>query len=135
MTLTHPKTGIEIRLEVTNYITRRRCLFCGESTDKNSIVAEVYENGERTGYVVCPHQGNHRGCLGEPPGELAARLRQRVACLRAEADELEALAADPPMVPTQEQFRSAYRDYSLERFGHPYEFNEPAKADKDGLFF
>lgn len=62
---------IEIRLERPNYITRRKCFFCGETTNKDDFVAAVYEDGERTGYVVCPDYPARRGCIGEPPASAA----------------------------------------------------------------
>jgi hypothetical protein len=99
--------SLEIRLEPAGYITRRCCLFCGETTNKDSFIAAVYEDGEFTRYVVCPDYPARSGCLSATPEVLAERLRTRAALVRAEADDLEAIAADLPAVPTSSAYQTA----------------------------
>jgi hypothetical protein len=99
--------NIEIRLEPAGCCTRRPCLFCGELDNKESVIAAVYQDGEFTGYIVCPDYPARAGCIGATPAVLAERLRARAACVHAEANELEAIAADLPTVPTMEALQAA----------------------------
>jgi len=123
---------IEIRLQPASYITRRKCFFCGETTNKDEFVAEVYEDGERTGYVVCPDYPARRGCIGQPAAVLAEHLRAQARCFRDSADALEALAVDVPEVPTMEAWKAAYDAYMREFW--PEANSEPVN-DADDLPF
>jgi hypothetical protein len=48
-----PMRSIEVRLESTNVVMRRRCWFCKGATYRALFHAEVYQLGKRTGFVVC----------------------------------------------------------------------------------
>jgi hypothetical protein len=125
---------IEIRLEPAGYCTRRRCLFCGETGDKDSVIAAVYQDGEFTGYIVCPDYPARPGCVSATPAVLAERLRRRAAEARAEADELEAIAADLPTVPTMAALQAATDQWLDEAYG-PRVPRLGTAVNDDGLVF
>ena len=110
---------IQIKFETTNFPSRRTCFFCGGSTEKDGVSAEVHENGQATGLVVCPTYGDGRqGCLGLSVQELAERLMRRAEHLREKAADLTSVAtslADRELdVPTQAEWERAGREYALE---------------------
>ena len=73
-----------IRWERTNFLTRHCCCFCGNSTEKDSIVAVAYdENGEKSGFACHGFEG---ACIESGPD------KARAAMIRY-AEDLEAIAA------------------------------------------
>jgi hypothetical protein len=103
---------VTIKLERTFSLRRHhRCLFCGGSTDKDSVNAIVYSAvidvtpGQRaeeaTDLVVCAE------CLGRDDAGLKAVLRENAAGLRERAGELEAIAADLPALPSRLAWEAA----------------------------
>jgi hypothetical protein len=109
--------SIEIRVEPAGYCTRRKCLFCGECDNKESVIAAVYDDGEFTGYIVCPDYPARAGCVSATPAVLAERLRARAAEAHAEANALEAIAADLPTVPTMTALQKAEAQFLDEVLG------------------
>lgn len=103
---------VTVRLERTFSLRRRhRCLFCGGSSDKDSVNAIVYSavidvtpgqtTEEATELVVCAE------CLGRGDAGLQAVLRENAAWLRERAGELEAIAADLPALPSRLAWEAA----------------------------
>lgn len=99
--------GLNIRVEPTNLYLRRRCFFCGGQTNKDGVVAEVYQDGTRTGFVVCPDYPAKRGCISQPPDVLVNHLRQQAADLQQQVDFLRAVAAAG--IPDLSSIAEAYR--------------------------
>jgi hypothetical protein len=139
MTVAHQKPHLEIRLEPATYITSRTCFFCGADTAKDSFIAAVYEDGEFTGAVVCPGYPLHPGCLSVAPEVLAERLRNRATRARIHANEfaneLEALAANLPMMPTHQDWRTARDAYVRKYWPEFLTDSDNQPVNEDGLVF
>jgi len=85
-------SGVTVTLNHTNVYTRWPCLCCGGHTEKDSVLADVLEDGKWTEYVVCPW------CLADP--DLAGTIRKHAVRCRAQAESLEEIARNLPALPS-----------------------------------
>jgi hypothetical protein len=90
---------ITVTLNRTNVYTRWPCLCCGHHSEKDAILADVFEDGEPTGLVVCTR------CLADP--DVRETMRQTAARTRQHADWLAAVAEHLPALPTLAEWTAA----------------------------
>ena len=92
---------LEVKLKDDGALVRRKCLVCGGFTDKDSVQARVYEDGEFTFFVVCP------ACLALSPADRVARLHRHAQHLRALSADMDAQADDLLDVPSHAEWTAA----------------------------
>lgn len=102
---------VTVELNHAGGYRRRPCLFCGGSSDKNLVNAQVssavvnrgpaQKYAGPTGDIVC------ETCLGLDKAALVAEIQVNAAWHRERAADLDAIAANLPPLPSRQQWEAA----------------------------
>jgi hypothetical protein len=102
---------VHIKVTLNNSFVRTRCVICGAGFKMWHLAYDAYdEDGERLG-VLC------EVCCTLDVEALRTTLREQAAALRAEADDLEALADDDFRLPSAADVAAAQRVFDEQHFG------------------
>ena len=91
---------LEVKLESGTWM-RKPCLVCSGSTDKDMVQARVYEDGEKTHWVVC------QACLALSSADRVARLQRHAERLRELAASMDTEANALAPMPSHDEWTAA----------------------------
>lgn len=90
-----------VRLENVSWWEYWQCFFCGYATNECGIQAHVYFGPDTTSYIVCDD------CLGLDVADRRDVIRMQAAEMRWRAKALDALALNPPVLPSSDELMTA----------------------------